>query len=495
MAAARAKTPGADRRPAAAPLRVPPAAAAAGTGGASSPVAVPQGCRPGFSCGADAGPQATWPVSIMGDLHLEPAQMHLFEEAQRQLRAAMSDGAGRLLPGARVVQVGDLGGYKHGPGTRACFEVALDYMSGFETPFSLITGNHDLEGHEFETDEENLAAWHDVFGQRHYWAAELGPALLVGLSTTRFRSNAYSVHEVYVDDAQVDWFESLLAAHPGRPVVVFTHAPPCGSGLKVVQNVHVKNRCAWLNHSDRPQRFIRLVERHSNVRLWFSGHFHLAQNYPDSITAVGSCAFVQTGVIGECNRDGFRQSRLLRVTSAGYEVCTVDHVQGGRVRVDLRQAWDALGSPSPITPEDELVCDPTVGWLCSDIDEGLSSGVGAAGRGPTRWFPAGKGVLLALHEGALLVEYDMETRSPVGLVADATGKDVSLVTADGGAPAADDGSDAAAVLLTDRASGEVTRLERNEWGTFFRVYQPNRWAAKQKEAQERALQLAAAAAT
>jgi hypothetical protein len=27
----------------------------------------------------------------------------------------------------------------------------------------------DLEGHEFETDEENLAAWRKVFGQRHYW--------------------------------------------------------------------------------------------------------------------------------------------------------------------------------------------------------------------------------------------------------------------------------------------------------------------------------------
>ena len=42
--------------------------------------------------------------------------MHLFDDARQQLRAAMSDGSGRLLPGARVVQVGDLGGYKHGPG-------------------------------------------------------------------------------------------------------------------------------------------------------------------------------------------------------------------------------------------------------------------------------------------------------------------------------------------------------------------------------------------
>lgn len=42
--------------------------------------------------------------------------MHLFDEAKKQLLAAMSDAEGRLLPGARVVQLGDLGGYKHKPG-------------------------------------------------------------------------------------------------------------------------------------------------------------------------------------------------------------------------------------------------------------------------------------------------------------------------------------------------------------------------------------------
>lgn len=62
---------------------------------------------------------------------------------------------------------------------------------------------------------------------------------------------ACSVHEVYIDDEQMAWFESVLAANQDKPIIMFTHAPPMGSGLKVVQNVHVKNRCAWLNHSDR----------------------------------------------------------------------------------------------------------------------------------------------------------------------------------------------------------------------------------------------------
>lgn len=64
--------------------------------------------------------------------------------------------------------------------------------------------------------------------------------------------------------------------------------------------------------SCRPQRFIQLVERNPNIKLWFSGHFHLSQNYADSISVVGSCAFVQTGVIGECNRDGNRCAHALQ---------------------------------------------------------------------------------------------------------------------------------------------------------------------------------------
>ena len=39
----------------------------------------------------------------------------------------------------------------------------------------------------------------------------------------------------------------------------------------MVQEVHVKNRCAWLNHSSNPTYFIRLTERYPNIRLWFSG--------------------------------------------------------------------------------------------------------------------------------------------------------------------------------------------------------------------------------
>lgn len=241
-------------------------------------------------------------IAIMGDLHLPAGQqrdlMSEFHEARDQLRT-MIEGSystgGQTNGGnhndreniaARVVQLGDLGSYEKGwPGSRKCFDRAAEFMDGFQVPTALILGNHDLEGDEFETDEENLSTWKSTFKQNHYWRADVGPATLIGLSTVRFRSNPFSVHEVHIDDEQIEFLEKTLeeATLKNRPVVLFTHAPPMGSGLKAIQSVHVKNRCAWLNHSSNPQIFSELVQRFPCVKLQFSGHFHLSQNYPDAI--------------------------------------------------------------------------------------------------------------------------------------------------------------------------------------------------------------------
>ena len=52
----------------------------------------------------------------------------------------------------------------------------------------------------------------------------------------------------------MEWFRALLEMNRNRPTVVFTHAPVMGCGLRVLQEVHVKNRCAWLNHSHNPHQ-------------------------------------------------------------------------------------------------------------------------------------------------------------------------------------------------------------------------------------------------
>ena len=48
-------------------------------------------------------------------------------------------------------------------GSMYCFRVADAYLKGFSPIRSaVVTGNHDLEGEDFETDEANLAAWTKV---------------------------------------------------------------------------------------------------------------------------------------------------------------------------------------------------------------------------------------------------------------------------------------------------------------------------------------------
>ncbi|KAG2492808.1 hypothetical protein HYH03_008968 [Edaphochlamys debaryana] len=415
-----------------------------------------------------------WQLAVMGDLHLAPEQMHLFHAARGHLLAAMSE-EGRPVPGARVTQLGDLGHGKHSSGSRRCFQFAKDFVDGFGLPYALIVGNHDLEGEDFETDEENLAGWEQVFGQPHYWAADLGVARVVGLSTIKHRSAENSHAEVYIPHHQLSWLEGQLAAHPTTPFIVLTHAPPMGCGLKVIQELHVKNRCAWLNHSHNPRAFMDIVNRHPNVKLWFSGHFHLSHNYPDSITTVGGTAFVQVGVIGECNRDGLRQSRLLRGTPSGYELFTVDH-DTGATRLDLAADWADTAPPVPVTPADELLCDPSAGWLCSHLDCKVGDNSQASG---VRWYPVGSETILALHEEGLLIEYDMATAAPIGVVTRVP-EDcrLELVSAQGGPSGRDDGADVAEIRVIEADGSLREAIPRNPAGAFYRIFQKNKWKLK-----------------
>jgi hypothetical protein len=328
-----------------------------------------------------------------------------------------------------------------------------------------VTGNHDLEGFDdFATDAENLAAWREAFQTHHHWAVRSGPYLLVGLSTVRFRDAPGSCHEVYVDPEQLAWFEATLAAHRDVPTLVFSHAPPMGCGLRVLQAVHVKNRCAWLNHGGAPERFAAIAAVNPQIKLWFSGHFHLSHDYRDSISVKGECAFVQTGVIGATSsRDGRRHSRLLRASREGYSLYTVDHNSGGALRLDMTRRYADAAPPVPLPPPAALVCDPAAGWLCAVEDE-------AEAASQVAWLRTGVAELTVQQNA--LVEYDARTRAPLGVVVRAVdGRSVRLVGA-GGEPA--EGLSAVAVELVG-PDGAVERVARNASGSFYQVFQENKY--------------------
>ena len=241
-------------------------------------------------------------VGILGDLHIDPRKMEDYAVGKRHFESIF-DMAKSENKGVAMVSLGDLGESKncgHNPesdselfaGTTLCHEMASNFLGSFGVPYDVVGGNHDLEGlDEFETDAENL----EVFLRMHdketpQFCREVAhKTLLVGLGSTIFREAVFTSHEVTIDQAQIDWFENLLISHPaseGWKLFVFTHAPPNGSGLRVLQENHVVNGCCWLNHSNERQckKFIELVREHRCIKAWFSGHFHLGQDYQDSIT-------------------------------------------------------------------------------------------------------------------------------------------------------------------------------------------------------------------
>jgi len=371
-------------------------------------------------------------IAVLGDLHYEPEANDRFVAARRQIADQ--------LPHA-VFQLGDHGGYSH-CGSLRSFREGFGLLSGFDCPAHTILGNHDLEGAEFATDADVLSAWCELFGlERPYYTVDLGPALGVCLSSTSFRANPASQHEVRIDDDQYDWFEQTLEEHGDRPTFVFAHAPIIGSGLRVLQNIHLCCPNAWLNHTDRPERFIALLAKHPQVKLWFSAHDHLGQQYADSITQVGACTFVHTGVIGDVSRDGCRQSRVVEFDARGYSLHTLDHTSGQRV-LDARHAYatsrtDRISRPQKPDETTHFAPPP----MPHDSPWQIDSSVFALNRG-------------------MLLEYDRALKAPIGVVCDGLEEETRVRVV-------------GETLVVTSPAGETTTYQANDWGRFGHVYTPN----------------------
>lgn len=360
--------------------------------------------------------------------------------------------------------------------------------------------------------------------------------LLVGLTSTVFRDAIYTSHEVTIDRAQLDWFEQVVKDHPaedGWKLFVFTHAPPNGSGLRVLQENHVVNGCCWLNHSNEKdcRKFIELVREHRCIKAWFSGHFHLGQDYQDSITFPtidpaegpypnrGSCVFVQTSVMrAGTSRDTRQQSRLIRGTAEGFEICTVDHRENGAVRVDATITYrgdtnevGVYNHGDDVREDEQLfkVYQPSAGDALHPPDSGLVQYNEdmvldkPVTEDTVAWWYMACGRVLGMLNGNM-IEYDRSTLAPLGLVVGADellGKRIAVISSEDGADCIIDddvigmeGADCSggepdreqAVLLLDDETGSVTVVQPNEDGSYWRKIVRNKMVRMKEVRREKA---------
>mmetsp|Transcript_27321 Transcript_27321/g.86819 ORF Transcript_27321/g.86819 Transcript_27321/m.86819 type:complete len:587 (-) Transcript_27321:397-2157(-) len=466
-------------------------------------------------------------VVILGDLHMDPRKLDDYAEGRDHILPVLQDAQQRGV-GVGLVSLGDLGESKacEPPsaelfaGTSRCHQMAADYFGSFGVPYEVVGGNHDLEGiDEFGTDEENLEAFCRIHGKPtpHFVRQIADKTLLVGLTSTIFRKARYTSHEVSIDDAQLRWFAEFVASKPadeGWRVFVFTHAPPMGSGLRVLQENHVVNGCCWLNHSGgqnadprTTRKFIEVVREHRCIKGWFSGHFHLSHDYEDSITFPGgnnrgSCVFAQVGCMTtRSTRDGKRHSRIVRGTEEGFEICTVNHKKGGEVRLDATITYDGESHESIVlahphedydhdlwfqayTPASEDGC-----YISSP--EGVLNADGSWDEKTVCWWHMADGAVLGVHDG-MIIEYDATTLAPLGMVVskdELAGRQVAVI--DSALNPACEGAECnvvkeQALVLYDDDSEEVTVIQPNEDGSYWRKIVRNKMIRMKEKRREQA---------
>ena len=487
-------------------------------------------------------------VPILGDLHIDPRKMEDYSTGREHIKSIINDAKSKVgNDNVALVSLGDLGESKncdHNPdnpfelfaGTSKCHTLAADFLNSFDVPYEVIGGNHDLEGiDEFDSDARNLRSFlkcHDK--ETPQFCREIAEkTLLVGLCSTIFREATYTSHEVIIDDDQIRWFEDLLKSKPadeGWRLFVFSHAPPNGSGIRIIQENHVVNGCCWLNHSNEKncRKFIELVREHRCIKGWFSGHFHLGQDYQDSITFPtidpsegpypnrGSCVFAQTSVMrAGTSRDGRQQSRLLRGTENGFEICTIDHRKNGEVRIDATITYrDNSHGVGVYAHEDEAyehdnyfkVYQPQMndhGYVCAEDEEICMLTPEPVTDNTVAWWKLSCGRVLGVVNGMML-EFDKSTLAPLGLVMSSDeilGKQIAIVDSgleecminfeeDGSMDGEDcedaeqDNSREQAVLVYDDEG--VTVVQPNEDGSYWRKIVRNKIARMKERRREKA---------
>lgn len=266
------------------------------------------------------------------------------------------------------------------------------------------------------------------------------------------------------------------------------------------------NGCCWLNHSggESTRKFIEIVRNNLCIKAWFSGHFHLGQDYQDSITFPegnnrGSCVFVQTAVIGrKSSRDGRRQSRLLRGTKEGLQICTVNHGVDGKERLDATITFVENGAETAVIahPSEDYDHDAWFSAYTPQPDDGCyvestdgEIAIADAGKKDVVcWWHMACGRVLGVHNGMVL-EYDPSTLAPLGLVVgkdELSGRQIAVI--DSGLAMADgaqlEAREQAVILYDDEMN--VTVVQPNEDGSYWRKIVRNKMIRMKEKRREKA---------
>jgi hypothetical protein len=216
------------------------------------------------------------------------------------------------------------------------------------------------------------------------------------------------------------------------------------------------------------------------------------------------------------SRDTRQQSRLLRGDKNGFQICTVDHKDNGKVRIDATITYTDDNHEVGVYAHEDVayqhdkffkVYAPCAGDEFHPPDSGLleyednlilESGIS---KDSIAWWYLACGRVMGMLNG-MLIEYDPSTLAPLGLIVGAdelVGKRIAVIDSgtdlecaiseDLGMEGADCSEAEAreqAVLLFDDKDGSVTVIQPNEDGSYWRKIVRNKMVRMKEARREKA---------
>lgn len=143
-------------------------------------------------------------------------------------------------------------------GTEAEYRRLRVFLAGLRMPYCLMPGNHDRR-----KPMRRVFAEHDYLGRGgriHYYRDVRGLRLIALDSVIEGEDSGD------LDDAQLQWLDSLLRAAPTQPALVFMHHPPVSTGFSQMDRISLAPAGA--------ARLGSIIAAHPQVRAVLCGHVH-----------------------------------------------------------------------------------------------------------------------------------------------------------------------------------------------------------------------------
>lgn len=268
-------------------------------------------------------------IALLSDVHVQPADSVMARAVNVKLEKAVAD-LQKVKPD-RWLANGDIADR----GLTSEFEAFKKIMSKVTKPGRLLvnTGNHEFYDMQ-TTDDLSLERFRKAFGLKTPYSNHIIAGLhVVMLAQEQWKTAPYKPDWCWITPEQMTWFETVLDEHKERFTVVCMHQP-------LNETVTGSVGEGAFGGTNMAEQIYALLERHPQVRLWFSGHTHRRVEADGQVVVKKQTTFVGLGStfyqISPSTTPGQRfkrdsdasQSRLLEIYPDRVVVRARDHVAG-----------------------------------------------------------------------------------------------------------------------------------------------------------------------